>query len=147
MPRPRAKEGHIYSLPMFSGTQWFALVARNHQGTLLIHFYPARHQIGGVPPALTQKVGDLGIRNGEWRDEGELPGWNRKDWPVPQFRRLMPWEEPSNETTIVTYGENLAGTPTTEVLEGSFEHLPRDGLSGHKAVNAYLKRCEAALGL
>ena len=143
MARIKAKEGHVYALPRFSKIDWHVLITRsNGKGGLLGYFYPKLEQVGVAPPKFIGLVGDLGIRNGEWRQETVASGWKREDWPIPRFRRLAPGEQPSDETRIVTYDDDLAGIGREQILAGSFEELPLDGAYGYKAVEVPLKRLE-----
>jgi len=140
--RKKALEGGVYILPKFSNHEWLVLVTRsNGIGVLLGYFYNSLDEIGVAKPKLIRMVGDLGVRNGIWKDVAKIDQFTRDEWPIPKFRRVLPGEGPSSGVMVVSYDDNLSGTGG-RLLEGAFDELPADGVSGYKAIEVHLERLE-----
>ncbi len=87
--------------------------------------------------------GDLGIIRRQWPliNNGQL--FNRSDWPVPLFHRVLPI--PEGKAVIVEYGQDYSGleAPICERITPVNEEilkLPEDGLFGSGAIEILLTK-------
>ncbi len=144
-PARGAVEGEAYGVPLPSGGYATVVVARvaPKSGVTLGYFFgpraPSVADIGsleGLSPHMAtwiRKFGDLGIVEGTWPRIGRMPGWNRRKWPMPAFKRGSPLDQ---RLWRVEYDDdNPNSTPReTPIGEAEAAGLPDDGLSGDVAV-------------
>ena len=94
-------EGSTFFIPLRNGGYARGVVARaspDGKGVMGYFFGPRLSSTGRVAwddldPAnaiLRIRFGDLGLINGEWPICGEIPNWNRSEWPMPDFVRRDP---------------------------------------------------------
>jgi hypothetical protein len=139
--RIKPVEGAVYALPAFSSKRWFVLVARFANSGILGFFASRSTPEAFRSPKLIRIVGDLGIRNGEWIHVGDIPNWQRSDWPMPKFLRKNFFDPKPGVGQIVEYNDRLEEVAVSKLTE-VFEPLPDDGVSGHKAIEVHLRRIE-----
>src|ERR1700687_352317 len=94
-------EGSIFLVPLEKGGYTLGVVARANSrgGTLLGYFFGPRLKeeadlrIEALDPEraiVRERFGDLGLHSGKWKVVGKVSGWNRADWPMPNFVRRDP---------------------------------------------------------
>lgn len=119
------REGSVFAVPLHRGGYAVGVVARvpeeNAKGVLLCYFFgPRRGQLpsGDVAETLEPgeaikvvKCGDIGLMNGWWRVIGQIDGWKREDWPVPDFARK---HKRTGEVTRVRYADDNLRKPVSE---------------------------------
>jgi hypothetical protein len=150
MPRRKLPytEGDWFAVPLRSSGYGIGVVApMDKRGGILAYFFgPRREQmpmqvdIDGLssPDAiLIRHVGDLGLLEGKWQVIGHSETWDRSEWPVPKFARISIDEA---RAWRVTYSEEDGVSFLTEkrVDVAEVRHLPKDGLSGYRALEIQL---------
>ncbi|MGH8189839.1 MAG: Imm26 family immunity protein, partial [Rhodanobacteraceae bacterium] len=94
-------EGSTFLVPLKNGGFARGVVARaspKGRGVMGYFFGPRLSSKDGVTwndldpsgAILRIRFGDLGLINGEWPICGQVPNWNRDDWPMPDFVRRDP---------------------------------------------------------
>ncbi|MGH2377209.1 MAG: immunity 26/phosphotriesterase HocA family protein [Candidatus Limnocylindria bacterium] len=140
-----AVEGDAYAVPLPGGGYATVVVARvaPKSGVTLGYFFgpraPTVPDVGsleGLRPhmaTLTSKFGDLGIVQGTWPRIGRVPDWDRRQWPMPLFKRREPI---GGRLWRVEYdADNPNSTPRESPIgEAEAAALPEDGLHGDVAV-------------
>jgi hypothetical protein len=100
MPLPYS-EGSVFLVPLIDGGYARGVVARSPKrgrGLLGYFFGPAfkgpdkvaMDDLDPTNAVLCVIFGDIGLVNGEWPVRGVIPGWNRSQWPMPDFVRRDP---------------------------------------------------------
>src|SRR5881392_968160 len=91
------REGDVFAVPLHDGSHAIGVVARIGNGAVLGYFFDQRYE--NVPDisdvgelshrsaGLIQIFGDLGLIRGTWPVLGQLPSWQREEWPMPAFGR------------------------------------------------------------
>jgi hypothetical protein len=143
-------EGEWFAIPLDSGGVAVGLIARaDRKGKVLLGYFfgPRRSEAPSIrelkdyerhQAALVTMFGDLGLHNGRWTVIG-AETWDRNAWPLPLFARM---DAVSGECYVVKYDEGDLCTEVS-IRPGSSEEcavLPRDLLSGYKAVEIKLDR-------
>ncbi len=140
MKRRSIAEGMVFAVPLRSGRYARGLVTRHGTSAVTVgHFFgPALDDIPRLPAALepcsailVARFGDIPIANDEWKPLGELPNWDRSEWPSITFFR----GDQRGRGYVVIYDDHdpnkvLAERPATpaDVV------LPRDSLYGYVIV-------------
>ena len=141
-------EGSAFRIPLTHGGFARGVVARMAPGgrILLGYFFGPRMfsadtSTSDLLPSqaiLVGRFGDLHLVDGKWEIFGEIGGWNRTDWPIPEFIHhdslcILP-------DKIVRYSDN-------DIVRGTREHRPviptglaEDGLMGAGVVEIKLSR-------
>jgi hypothetical protein len=98
------KEGDVFGVPLRNGGFALGVVARVRpfrEGNMLLGYF-FRHGKAALPKegsslelnpqdaALIAKFGDLSLYRKEWPIVGNIPGWDRRKWPMPSFMRRDP---------------------------------------------------------
>jgi hypothetical protein len=140
----------VFGVPLRGGGFGVGVVARRQPssgGIVFGYFFGPRRdsvpQLDEVPnldPAaavLARMFGDLGLINGAWPVIGALPGWDRKNWPMPLFTR---YEELSGRRFVVCYADDDPAVVVSEAVATPDETiaLPKDGLAGAGFVEGLL---------
>lgn len=87
---------------------------------------------------LVKYHGYLGLLDGTWSVIGELPNWNRDEWPmVSTIRRDLLGFLPD---ILVHYDPDDPSKVVSEEVLTTELDLPSDGLAGHKFVEEVLDR-------
>jgi hypothetical protein len=91
------QEGSVIMVPL--RTTGFApgVVARRGRGPILFGYFfhlrlfgpclPAEPLVAGAASRL-MRFADLGLVDGTWHVVGSLTGWQREDWPMPDFQQV-----------------------------------------------------------
>ena len=148
MAKVTYREGDWFAVPLRDGGFAVGVIARtNPDGVLVGYFFapkreslPSIDDLSDLKPGdafMVRKFGHLGLTKGKWSVIGRLPGWERKDWPMPVFVR---YEELTGRSFKVFYDDNDPNklVREEEVDPGVGEHGPRDGLLGAVAVEKLL---------
>lgn len=78
---------------------------------------PALADFAGLDPGeavYVCRVNDAGLRNGQWRALGVMPGFDRETWPIPRMSELV---EVGSFGLVYDYGDDLAAEPAEERVE------------------------------
>jgi len=142
-------EGTVFFVPLRNGGYARGVVARSgSEGTVFLGYFfgprlssAASTDVGDLDPAkaiLRVRFGDLGLINGEWPTRGQIPGWNRSQWPMPDFVRKDPLGR--KKPVLVRYSDAdpsriESESPTTEDTT-----LATDSMSGYGAVEIKLTK-------
>ncbi len=81
------------------------------------------------------RFGDLSLLNKEWVVIGDIPSWDRKKWPLPNFVRK---DDISKRAWRVRYSEEDPNRVIDEVPEPFNSVLERDAMYGAGAVEKLL---------
>lgn len=143
-------EGDLFAVPLDGGGYSIGLVARvDGEGAVFGYFFGSRfdelpmgEELGGLSPndiALVRAFGDLGILRGDWPVIGQLPGWQREEWPSPVFGRR---ESLTGRLLRVEYADDKPSgrAREVEISEAELERLPEDGLAGFEFMQERLSR-------
>lgn len=143
------KEGTLFFVPLRNGGYARGVVARaGGEGKVLFGYFFGPRQpsadaadLADLDPAkaiLRVRFGDLGLINGEWPIRGQIPGWNRAQWLMPDFVRKDPLGRKG--PVLVRYSDADPArvemeTPTTDHAE-----LGVDSISGYGSVEIKLTK-------
>lgn len=94
-------EGSVFLVPLKDGGYARGVVARiSPDGKVLLGYFfgprlvsntaVAMNDLRSTDARLRIRFGDLGLINGAWVVCGEIPNWNRSEWPFPDFLRRDP---------------------------------------------------------
>jgi hypothetical protein len=108
-------EGSVFRVPLRDGGAARGVVARaTSEGKILLgYFFGPRllltdavrtDDLRPSEAILRVRFGDLGLINGEWTVHGRVPGWNRADWPTPDFVRRDPFGK--RKPVLVRYSDS-----------------------------------------
>jgi hypothetical protein len=142
-------EGSVFLVPLRNGGYARGVVARARQGgkVLLGYFFgprlasPEAAEISGLKPAetvLRLRFGDLGLMNGEWPIKGTIPGWERSQWPMPEFVKRDPLRK--KKPVLVRYSDVDPACVEAEILLSGEDQLEADLLSGYGSVEIKLTK-------
>src|SRR5919198_2122853 len=151
--RTRYGAGDWFALPFEEGGYALGLFARawpRHPIAVGYFFGPRRETIPPLEDAkalraedavLIRRFGDGELRGGGWPLLGQLPGWRREDWPLPDFFRV----DPDGRAWRVTYWDDDPLRPPRERIVPISEcrGLPSDGSSGSAALAVRLAKALA----
>jgi hypothetical protein len=154
MPKQRKRlvkyeEGQWFAVPLRNGGYALGIIVRGNFKTKggLGYFFGPKYEV--IPTGeetysknkdnalLIQKFGDLGIIEGEWPLIHNSKPFNRDEWPVPLFHRVLPF--PEGKALIVEYRQDYSGSesPVKETvvpLTDGVKKLPKDVLSGSGSI-------------
>jgi hypothetical protein len=142
------KEGTVFSVPLSQGFATGVVARMAPKGKIVLgYFYGPRMAssvklddfIPGVDNCvLCCRFGDLGLIKGYWPIIGEMTGWQRSAWPMPDFirRDLLGRLRPVR----VQYADDDPGLVIAETVADDDVGLPEDGLAGYGFVEATLDR-------
>lgn len=148
-------EGQWFAVPLRSSGYALGIIVRGSYRTKggLGYFFGPKYE--GVPSGaetytknkdnsiLICRFGDLGIIRGQWPlIQGKKPFY-RDEWPVPLFRRILPF--PEGKAVIVEYRQDYSGmeAPFRETITevtGDVLKLPKDSMFGSGAVEIVLTK-------
>jgi hypothetical protein len=148
MARIKYREGDWFGVPLRPEGYGLGVVARaNPRGVLFGYFFgPKQMQVPALSDAasllpeeavLVGMFGHLGITSGKWPLLGQLAGWQRDKWAMPEFCR---YEELTGRSFRVTYAPDDPNKVIREDLvePGVAEQLPKDRLMGAGAAEVHL---------
>lgn len=143
-------EGDLFLVPLAGMVFALGRIVRasRRRGTVYISFFhrvmeqlPDKTQIPDFSPQqviFSGLAGDLGLIDGSWKILRGHDHWDRRDWPLPRFKRR---DLISDEITEVEYDDSdvskvVAERKSTPVAT---KHFPEDGLMGSKYVEEKLR--------
>jgi hypothetical protein len=141
-------EGSVFLIPLRNGGYARGVVARaGSKGKVLFGYFfgPRIESIGaialdGLNPTdavLRIRFGDLGLINGAWPILGNIPNWNRTEWPMPEFVRRDPL---SGKAWLVRRSDTNPGRIDSERSIDFECQLQVDALAGYGAVEIKLTK-------
>jgi hypothetical protein len=147
MPLPYS-EGSVFLVPLRGGGHARGVVARSpKRGRILLGYFfgpvlkaPDKLAMDDLDPAkavLCVIFGDMGLINGEWVVQGMVPGWDRSEWPMPDFVRRDPL---SRRAWLVRYSDRDPSRIDAEYPTDYDSVLATDSMSGHGAVEIKLTK-------
>ena len=134
-------EGSVFCLPLRDTGFARGVIARaTKRGKVLFGYFfgprfPSREavKLDDLHPngaLFRSKFGDLGLINGEWTVHGKVPGWNRAEWPMPDFVIRAPLLRPK----LVRYSDtDLRRIEASHWIDDDRD-LPLDSTAGYGAV-------------
>jgi len=145
------KEGTWFAVPLRGGGYAAGVVTRlvPTQGKIVLAYFfaPKRDfvpQLSDVADLTSRsaikiaRVGDLGIIDGSWPIIGELPRWNRDDWPMPTFIRK---DDLSNTAWRVQYSDSNPNQVISErLIPFDSSEYEKDSLLGAGAAEIIISR-------
>lgn len=143
-------EGKVVAVPLQDGRFALGVVARHHSHAVVGYFFPETYAqkpsleglslLRAEDAALVFRFANTPLSSGRWHVLGELPGWDRAQWPVPLFRAWWnkdvprpPELQPYDEVTLVAL-DRVFTTPE------EWELHPEDGYSPQDVAEAKLNR-------
>lgn len=99
LPRLPHREGTWFAVPLLAGGYGVGVVTRMAPRARMVVAYLFNQRYDSLPPledmarhrpkaAIKRlQIGDSRLRSGQWPILGELPDWDRSDWPMPKFLR------------------------------------------------------------
>ncbi len=142
-------EGSIFRVPLRDGDAARGVVARtNRQGKVLFGYFfgprlspSATISSDDLRPAkaiLQARFGDLGLINGEWTIHGQVPDWNRSDWPMPDFVTRDPLG--MKKPLLVRYSDADPNRVEARYEIADDHGLATNSLSGYGAIEIKLTK-------
>ncbi|BCH01507.1 hypothetical protein ACVILI_004727 [Mesorhizobium sp. USDA 4775] len=140
------REGSVFRIPLPDGSFASGVVARMApRGRILLGYFfgpkmfsadIAASDLLPSEAVLVGRFGDLHLIDGKWEIFGEMGGWNRADWPIPEFihhdaLHILP-------DTIVRYSDDDIVLGTRERRPVIPTGLAEDGLMGAEFVEISL---------
>ena len=138
------KEGDWFAVPLKGGGYALGLIARMKANSVGLfgyffgHRYVAEPMLANAVPLRPTDAfqrlmfSDLDLQNREWPVLGALPGWDRRQWPMPSFVHK---DVISGRPYIRTYDEDtLRLISERRAKDEEIAGLPEDGLFGAGAV-------------
>lgn len=155
MKRVKYNEGDWFAVPLREGGGFgvgvIARMAPNADVLLGYFFGPRRirvpelSEVEGYRPAeavMVRRFGALSLTRGEWPIIGSSESWERRDWPMPQFGRLV--ERDGRAWRVEYPDDDPNATPRESRINVElYERLPRDGMLGAGAVEILLTKAIA----
>jgi len=143
------KEGTVFFVPLRNGGYARGVVARaSSEGKVLLgYFFGPRltsadatslEDLDPTKAILRVRFGDLGLINGEWPIRGRIPGWNRAQWPMPDFVRKDPLGR--KKPVLVRYSNADPTRVETETPTTDDAGLGADSMSGYGSVEIKLTK-------
>ena len=143
-------EGSVFLIPLRDGGLARGVVARTtRKGRILLgYFFGPRLEeevsatLDDLSPdrALASiRVGDLRLIKGQWKVIGNVPNWQRSEWPMPNFVRRDPI---SGKAWLIRYSDVDPLDSVSELLTNydDFGDLARDSLYGAEAAERWISR-------
>ena len=142
-------EGSVILVPLRNGGFARGVVARaTKKGKGLFGYFfgprlasPKDATLDGLDPdkaILRLRFGDLGLINGEWPVLGEVPNWDRAEWPMPDFVRRDPLGV--LKPRLVRYSDDDPNHIEAEYIIDDDAGMPTDSASGYGAVEIKLTK-------
>lgn len=144
------REGDVFALPLRAGGFAVGVIARvsvDNSGGLLGYFFAPKFSdvpdgdiVDTLKPAKALKVlrfGDLALLHKEWPIIGEVPGWYRDEWPMPDFVRR---DDILKKAWRVRYSDDDVCKVISEQPEPFDSPLERASTFGYGAVELLLTR-------
>lgn len=142
-------EGTAFLVPLDGGGVARGVAVRvSPRGKVLLGYFfgprlgsSAEFSWDGLQPAaavLRLRCGDLGLVNGDWPIVGQVPGWNRAMWPMPDFVRRDPLGR--LPPLLVRYSDYDPQRIDCEIPIQDDEGLGNQSLSGAGAVATRLNK-------
>ncbi len=142
------KEGDWFAVPLDGGGYALGLIARMKGSGIFGYFFDHRYstvptladaaRLGPCDAIQRLIFGDLDLLEGLWPVLGSLPGWDRRQWPMPSFVHK---DVISGRLYIRTYDENsLDFLSERRAQEGETVGLPEDGSFGAGAIISRMSR-------
>jgi hypothetical protein len=144
------REGTWFAVPLKSGGYGIGVVARMGPNgkIILAYLFGPRRQTLPSPAELEQlrasdairrlRTGDLGLVNGSWLLLGNLPSWDRRNWPMPPFIRRA---EQLKLAWRAAYSESDPGKlEREESVPFDTEGLESDSLYGYGATELLMTK-------
>jgi hypothetical protein len=142
-------EGSAFLVPLRGGGYARGVVARaSPKGKALLgYFFGPRLEtadiaswadVGPKKAVLRVIFGDLGLINGEWPTCGKLPGWDRPEWPMPDFVRSDPLGV--RKPVLVRHSDTDPLRVELEFTIDDDSGLTTDGVYGYVAVEIELTK-------
>jgi len=142
-------EGSLFRVPLPGGGAARGVVARaSPEGKVLLGYFFGPRLSSSAPvtadhvdPAhalLRIRFGDLGLINGEWTVHGMVPGWDRSNWPMPDFVIRDPLGK--RPPLRVHYSDSDPLEVLTRRPTRNDHGLARDSLFGYGAVEIALDK-------
>jgi len=106
--KTKYREGDVFAVPLADGGYGLGVVARAKRGVYLGYLFGDVHaqipalELLRLRPDDTVLVpigGDQGLAEGHWPVLGQLPGWDRDDWPMPWF---VEWSPPEQQYRVLS---------------------------------------------
>ena len=148
---PVVREGEWYAIPIEGGGFARGLVARTSSTDEfflgyffgpLIEDLPTLDSATGLraqDAVLVVLVNYFGER--PWQLLGQLPAWDRYQWPIPAFGRYFDFEAPKRDLRLDYVEDDLDSEPAgTWVPAEEVRQLPREGRTSTRGVETRLKR-------
>jgi hypothetical protein len=149
------EEGQWFAVPLRNGGFALGIIVRGNfktKGVLGYFFGPKYEEIPTGEETISKnkdnalligRFGDLGIIEGEWSLIQNGKPFNREEWPVPLFHRVLPF--PEGKAVIVEYRQDYSGSEspmkeTVVPLTDEVTELPDAGLYGSGAVEITLTK-------
>jgi hypothetical protein len=144
--------GTRFWVPLRDGGFARGLVARmNERGVIFAYFFPPNvaspgdwNRAGPISVencTLRAQVGDLGLTNGEWKIDSQLPNWTAEAWPMPPFVR----RDSSGQFLISTYDDQIQFQSERGGTPSDLEKFPKDVLMGYGSAEIKLTKLLAGL--
>ncbi|MCX5677329.1 MAG: immunity 26/phosphotriesterase HocA family protein [Planctomycetota bacterium] len=142
-------EGTVFLVPLRNGGYARGVVARaSPEGKGLFGYFfgprlpsPAAATLEGLDPeraVLRVVFGDLGLINGEWPILGTVLGWERSQWPMPDFVRRDPLGK--RKPVLVRYSDTDPLRVEAEYPIEDDSDLTPDSAYGYGAVEIKLTK-------
>jgi hypothetical protein len=139
-------EGSVFLVPLRDGGYARGVVARSRKrGIILLGYFfgpalkptdqIAMDDLDPTRAVLRIRFGDCGLLNGTWPVQGLIPGWNRSEWPMPDFVRRDPL---SHRAWLVRYSDSDPRRIEAEYPTEYDSALASDSMYGDGAVEITL---------
>ncbi len=141
-------EGTWFCVPLEDKGWAVGVVARTSQspGIILAYLFGPRRskqprlpELEGLRAAgaiVIALIHDLGLRDGCWPVIGELPGWTRKDWPVPLLVRV---DLPRRHTYLRRYSDSdITLLESEELVDSEGGGYEKDTVYGRALIESSL---------
>lgn len=148
--KPPYSEGSVFAVPLRSGGYGIGVIARvskNNSGGLLGYFFepkfatlPSSEIIDSLSPSKAIKVlmfGDLLLLDKTWSIIGNIAGWRREDWSIPDYVQK---DDISKKAWRVRYADDDVNKVISLQPEPFDSPLERNSLYGAGAVELLLTR-------
>jgi hypothetical protein len=145
-------EGTVFLVPLRNGGFARGVVARvDPKGKILLgYFFGPRYETNAVPinefrpdaALLRLRVGALGLQNGSWPILGQITGWKRPEWPMPDFVRSDPLG--TRKPRLVHYADDDPSRIEDEHPIEQDPGLQTDSLSGYGVIEIKLTKLLAS---
>jgi len=147
MKKNNLQEGDLFKLPMVKDYFVIGLIVRIKGMLMYAVFFDGKDEsileITGFDP-LNEKIilrricSALGLKNGDWKILGKTTKWNKKDWPIPLFRRK---DLISGNYSLIKYNDELKEiSETVAKANEKLDHYPEDGVAGYGLIEKQLAK-------